>query len=91
MTRYTSLRGKLTALIAGGGVVAAVIAAVGFSWFDLNRYWERTRAEVYSIGSVVADQIGPAMAFGDRKAAGETLGSVRADSLIRDAVLYDAA
>jgi signal transduction histidine kinase/ActR/RegA family two-component response regulator len=91
MTRYTSLRSKLTALIAGGGVVAAVIAAVGFSWFDLNRYWEHTRAEVSAIGSVVADQIGPAMTFGDMKAAGETLGSVRADSLIRDAMLYDAA
>jgi signal transduction histidine kinase/CheY-like chemotaxis protein len=91
MIRYTSLRRKLTALIAGGGVVAAVIAAVGFSWFDLNRYWEHTRAEASSIGSVVADQIGPAIAFGDLKAAGETLGSVRADSLIRDAMLYDAA
>ncbi|HXB67528.1 MAG TPA: ATP-binding protein [Candidatus Acidoferrales bacterium] len=91
MTRYTSLRRQLTVLIAGGGVVAAVIAAVGFSWFDLNRYWEQTRAEVSSIGSVVADQIGPAMTFGDLKAAGETLGSVRADSLIRDAMLYDAA
>ena len=91
MTRYTSLRGKLTALIAGGGVVAAVIAAVGFSWFDLNRYWQHTRAEVSSIGSVVADQIGPAMTFGDLKAAAETLGSVRADTLIRDAMLYDAA
>jgi signal transduction histidine kinase/DNA-binding NarL/FixJ family response regulator len=91
MIRYTSLRRKLTALIAGGGVVAAVIAAVGFSWFDLNRYWQHTRAEVSSIGSVVADQIGPAMTFGDLKAAGETLGSVRADPLIRDAMLYDAA
>jgi len=91
MTRYTSLRYKLTALIAGGGVVAAFMAAVGFSWFDLNRYWAHTRAEVSAIASVVADQIGPAMTFGDLKSAGEILGSVRADGLIRDATLYDAS
>jgi signal transduction histidine kinase/ActR/RegA family two-component response regulator len=91
MTGYTSLRHKLTALIAGGGVVAAVIAAAGFSWFDLNRYWEHTRAEVSAIASVVADQVGPAVTLGDLKAANETLGSVRADSLIRDAILYDAS
>jgi two-component system, sensor histidine kinase len=91
MTRYTSLRNKLTALIAGGGVVAAVVTAAGFSWFDLSRYAERTRIEVSAIGCVVADQVAPAMILGDLKAAAETLRAVRTDSLIGDAMLYDAA
>lgn len=76
-------------LIAGGSIVAAVIAAAGFSWFDLNRFWEHTSAEVAAIANIVADQAGPAIALQDRKAAGEILGSLRAEGLVRDAVLYD--
>jgi hypothetical protein len=45
MKRYASLRHKLTALIAGGGVVSAVIAAAGFSWMDLNRFRQNTNAQ----------------------------------------------
>jgi hypothetical protein len=89
MKSYTSLRRKIAVLIAGGGVVSALIAAVGFSWFDINRYWQRTNAELTAISDVVAEQVGPAISLGDLKAAGEILGSVRADPLIRDAMLYD--
>jgi len=91
MKNYTSLSRKLTVLIAGGGVVSALIAAVGFSWFDLNRYWQHTNAELTAISDVVADQVGPAITLGDLKSAGEILSSVRADPLIRDAMLYDVA
>jgi signal transduction histidine kinase/AmiR/NasT family two-component response regulator len=90
MRKYSSLRWKLTALIAGGSVVAAVIAAAGFSWFDLSRFWQSTNAHVIAIANIVADQAEPAITLSDRKAAGEILGSLRADSLLRDAVLYDA-
>ena len=90
MRKYSSLRWKLTALIAGGSVVAAVIAAAGFSWFDLNRFWQSTNLHVIAIANIVADQAEPAITLGDRKAAGEILGSLRADSLLRDAILYDA-
>jgi signal transduction histidine kinase/ActR/RegA family two-component response regulator len=90
MKRYASLRWRLTFLIAAGSVVSAVIAVAGFSWVDLNRFWEHTKAEVQSVGNVIADQVGPAITLGDRKAAGEILGSLRSDGLIRDAVLYDA-
>ena len=91
MKNYTSLSRKLTVMIAGGGVVSALIAAVGFSWFDLNRYWQHTNAELTAISDVVADQVGPAITLGDLKSAGEILSSVRADPLIRDAMLYDVA
>jgi signal transduction histidine kinase/CheY-like chemotaxis protein len=89
MTRYLSLRWKLTGLIAGGSVVAAVIAAAGFTWFDLNRFWASSNAQVTAIGNIVADQAAPAIMLGDRKAATEILGSLRGDSLVRMAVLYD--
>jgi len=90
MRRYSSLRWKLTALIAGGSIVAAVIAAAGFSLLDLKRFWVRSRAEVQAVGNVVADQAGPAIALGDRKAAGEILLALRSDTLIQTAALYDA-
>jgi signal transduction histidine kinase/ActR/RegA family two-component response regulator len=90
MRRYSSLRRKLTALIAGGGIVTALIAAAGFSWLDVHRFWESTNAEVFAISSIVADQVEPAIALGDRKAAAEILNSLLADRTIRDAVIYDA-
>src|SRR5438876_602684 len=91
MRKYASLRRKLTATISGGGVAAAMIAAAGFSWLDLNRCWRHVNAEVSAIANVIAGQVGPAITRGDYTSAGEILGSVRADVLVRDAVLYDAA
>jgi len=85
------LRWRLTGLIAGGSVVAAVIAAAGFSWVDLRRFWQHSQDEVQAVGKVVADQAGPAITLGDRNAAVEILGSLGSDSLIQDAVLYNAA
>ncbi|MBZ5727575.1 MAG: response regulator [Acidobacteriia bacterium] len=90
MRKPVSLRWKLAALIAGGSVVAALIAAAGFTWLDLDRFWQHTSAEVGAIGNIVADQVAPAITLGDRRAAGEILASLRADHLIRKAVLYDA-
>ena len=89
MKRYSPLRRKLTALIAGGGIVSALIAAAGFSYLDVNRFWQNTNAKVMAIASIVADQVEPAIALGDRKSAAEILNSLRADRTIRDAVLYD--
>ncbi len=90
MTRYLPLRWKLTVLIAAGSVVAAVIAAAGFTWFDLQRSWESRTAQVTAIGNIVADQSAPAIMLGDRKAAREILFSLRSDDLVRAAVLYDS-
>jgi two-component system, sensor histidine kinase len=89
MKRYSSLRRKLMGLIAGGGIVSALIAAAGFSWLDVNRFWQNTNAQIVAIASIVADQVEPAIVLGDRKAATEILSSLRADPTIRDAVLYD--
>lgn len=86
---YSSLPRKLTTLMVAGSVVAAVIAAAGFSWLDLDRFWQHTGAEVAAIGNIVADQVGPAITLSDQKAANELLGSLRADNLVRDAVLYN--
>ena len=69
MRHYSSLRRKMTGLIAGGGIASAVIATAGFSWLDLNRFWENTNARIVSIASIVADQVEPAITLGDRKAA----------------------
>jgi two-component system, sensor histidine kinase len=91
MRKYNSLRWRLTALIAAGSVVSAVIAAAGYAWVDLNRFWQHSYNEVQAVGNVVSDQVGPAITLGDRKAAGEVLASLRSDGLIRDVFLYDAS
>src|ERR1700723_2323756 len=91
MRTYNSLRWRLTALIAGGSVVSAVIAAAGYAWVDLNRFWQHSYSEVQAVGNVVSDQVGPAITLGDRKAAREILASLRSDGLIRDVFLYDAS
>ena len=90
MKPYASLRRKLTALIAGGGIVTALIATAGFSWLDVSRFWQNTNAQAEAIANIVSDQVEPAIALGDRKAAAEILNSLRADRTIRDAVLYDS-
>ena len=90
MKRYSPLRRKLTALIAGGGIVSALIAAAGFSYLDVNRFWQSTNAKVIAIASIVAVHVEPAIALGDHKSAAEVLNSLRADPSIRDAAIYDA-
>ena len=46
MKSYTSLRWKLTWLIAFGSMMTASIAAAGFSWIHLRYFWESTNSEV---------------------------------------------
>jgi signal transduction histidine kinase/ActR/RegA family two-component response regulator len=84
-----SLRWKLTALIAGCSVLTALIAAAGFSWFDLKRFQQSTTAQVAAVANIVSDQAAPAMMLGDRKAAKDILNSLGTDPMVRSAVLYD--
>jgi two-component system, sensor histidine kinase len=91
MRRYTSLRWRLTALIACASVVTAVVAAAGYAYVDLNRFWQHSYSEVQAVGNVVSSQVGPAITLGDRKAAHEILASLSSDSLIRDVFLFDAS
>ena len=86
---YTSLRWKLTILIVAGSAFAAVLAAAGFTWFDLRRYWQHTGDEISAIGNIVADQLGPAITLGDRAAAKDILSSLGTEAFLRDAALYD--
>jgi len=90
MKRYTSLRWKLTGLIAGGSMVTAAIAAAGFSWVNLGRFWQHTNSEAGAMAAVVADQVAPAITLEDKRAAAEILGSLSQDSLVESAILYDA-
>jgi signal transduction histidine kinase/ActR/RegA family two-component response regulator len=90
MTGYSSLRQRLTVLIAGGGIAMSLVAAAGFSWMDLNIFRERTDAQVGTIASIVSGQVGPALSRGDRQAANEILLWLRADDWVQDAALFDA-
>ncbi|HTS25204.1 MAG TPA: ATP-binding protein [Bryobacteraceae bacterium] len=90
MTRTVSLKWKLTFLIAGGSAFAVALAATGFTWLDLRRFWLHTGEEVTAIGNIVADQVGPAITLGDRSAAQDVLNSLRADAVVRHAALYNS-
>ena len=87
----SSLRWRLSVLIACACLVTAVIAVAGFSWRDLNRFRDHRHSAIQAITSVIADQSGAALTLGDRRAASEVLSALRADSGIRRAVLYDIA
>jgi len=89
VTQSSSLRRKLIYITAAGSVATALIAAAAFTWWDLNRFWEWTEAEVTALASVVGDQVGPALVLKDPKAAAEILASLRSDSRIEEAFLYD--
>src|ERR1700722_13407273 len=91
MRKYASLRWRLTALIACASVVTAVIAAAGYAWIDLNHFRQQSYSRVEAVGKVVSGQVGPAMALGDRKAAGGTLAFLRSDGSVVDAFLFNAA
>ncbi len=77
-------------MIVGGGVVSATLIAAGIAVFEVDRFWQRTRAEVAAVGSLAAIQAAPAVARGDRDAAGRALASLQVDGLIRDAAVYDS-
>ena len=86
-----SSRRWTTALIVGGSVASAMLTAAGIAGWEVNRFWRRTSAEVAAVGSLASYQAAPALAKGDRDSASRVLALLRTDSLIRDAVLYDAA
>jgi len=88
MTQSSSLRRKLITITSVGSLLTAIIAAAAFTYWDLERFWERTRVEVTALASVVGDQVGPAVTLNDAKAAAEILASLRSDGRIREAVLY---
>ena len=90
MKHHASLRWKMTALIVGGGMVSAVFATAGFAGFGMHRFWQRNGAEVATLGTILGNRAGAALALGDRKAASQLLDSLEPDELIRDAALYDA-
>jgi signal transduction histidine kinase/CheY-like chemotaxis protein len=90
MRRYTSLRWKLTWLIAVGSMLTAGISAAGFTWVNLHHFRLHTNSEVSAIAAVVADQVAPAITLEDRSAASEILHSLAADGLVESAVLYDS-
>jgi signal transduction histidine kinase/CheY-like chemotaxis protein len=91
MMARLSLRWRVTGVIAAGGAVVAILAAAGFCALDMRRFWRSAAAETAAVGSVVAEQLPPALALDDARTANETLAALRRGPLVRDAVLYNAA
>jgi len=70
--------------------VSAMLTVAGIAGFGVNRFWQQTGEEVSTVGSLVSYQAAPAVAGADPAAATQTLSSLRAHSVIRDAFLYDS-
>src|SRR5262245_26951532 len=86
----SSLRVKLTALIAGVAIFAAVsITAVRTVILTHEAESELGRRATVYVG-LLADQLEPALLLGDRSAAAEVLASAAADSDLVAAALYAA-
>ena len=90
MTGFSSLRQRLTALIAGAAIVTSLIAAVGFTYMDLNLGRQRSASQVAAIAGIISGQAGAALARGDRAAAAEILLWLRSDDFLTASALFDA-
>ncbi len=86
-----SVRGKLYAILALTTVLALAVASVSLLAVHLVRELAATEQDVVTQADVLALASAPALAFGDERAASESLAILQARPTVRAAALYDAA
>jgi two-component system, NtrC family, sensor kinase len=85
--RNAPIRRKLALIIAvtcGAGILVAGGAVFAFQTFTLRSTFQR---DIAALTAIVADNLSGPVAFGDRKAALEVLGSLRAKPQIASAIV----
>lgn len=89
--KSSSIRTKLSILIVGTTSVALVLAGGGLLTYESRQYRTAATREISALAEIVAASSTAALSFGDKKAAGETLGSLSVDRRLLRAVVYDKA
>jgi len=88
--RDLPIRMKLLALIALSSMLSLLVAGAVMVAYDLVIYKRNSIASAQTLGEMVGSISSAALAFGDRKAAVEYLGTLRARRDIQCAALYTA-
>ncbi len=84
-----SIRTKLILLFTATAFLSVLMACITL-WISQFVHYRRTlRAEESAMAQLLAESSAPALLFGDKQAAAETLSVLRADSRIDRACLYD--
>jgi two-component system, sensor histidine kinase and response regulator len=83
------LRSKLNLATLLTGVVAVGCTAFSLIWYELNWYTAQLSRNAAVHGEIVAASVAPALVFGDRQAAVESLASLRNDPAVVRARVFD--
>ena len=86
--RDTPIRQKLILIIMATTAAAMILSCVGILTFDAYLFRENLGRDLSALARIVADNSTAALAFGDPKAASETLNALRARNHIVAACLY---
>ncbi|MCC6588550.1 MAG: HAMP domain-containing protein [Bryobacterales bacterium] len=89
--RDLSITTKLTGIVTLAAGVALLLASCGFVVYDLSSYRAFAQQELTTTAQMVAGISTAALAFGDAKAAHETLANLRAHPHIEAACIYQAS
>ncbi len=83
------LRTRLNLATLLTGVVALGCTAFSLIWYELNWYTAQLARNAAVHGELLAASIAPALVFGDRKAAAESLASLRSDPAVASVRVFD--
>jgi diguanylate cyclase (GGDEF)-like protein/PAS domain S-box-containing protein len=85
----SSIRVKLSLLMALNTSLALLLAGIGFVGYELYQSRDIATREAKGLGAIVSANSTAALSFGDQVAAGETLAALRGDQRLVQAALYD--
>jgi signal transduction histidine kinase len=87
--RNLSIRRKLVTIAMVSCTVALALAAVAFTVYEVISFRRSISHELTTIGQMLADNAGAAVAFNDARAARDTLGALRAEPRVASAAIFD--
>ncbi len=88
MMANASIQRKLTLIIVMTAGIVLLLASAGFMLHELLTYRQSMADEIRSMAGIVGANNTAALAFGDPKAAGETLTALKSERSILSAAIY---
>jgi signal transduction histidine kinase/CheY-like chemotaxis protein len=86
--RDVSIKRKLIGIIMLTSTVALLLACSTFLGYELITYRETVTRRLSTVAQIIAENSTAALAFDDRRSAGETLAALRADPRMVSACIY---
>jgi signal transduction histidine kinase/ActR/RegA family two-component response regulator len=83
------IRRKLLLMTLASSAAALVLSSGGFLAWDVAQFRSEIEEDVTAQARIIAENSGAALAFGDKRAADETLGVLELRPQVRNSCLYD--